>query len=266
MAQDSRVFIYNDHGNVIADGHYHETIAELINQESFIGVIKEGSIDETVNVPVNSVGSIRVYQTVLAYLKYLKETNDTLLEDSSQATMKKVNVHFANGASMALNCVFDIRLIDGWTAMTCYDISGIIFTHLMPPKSISNFETSYYEDENECPIAKKMVWLLDKELIEKFIKKYESESTEKKDTFINGFKSWLIGIGIKPFEFVFGLSNSLYILSKDEDRDEYIKDINKFCEDIIDTVKENTEDIVETTETAESTDAESAVKDDTVEE
>lgn len=267
MAQDAKVFIYNEHGKVIADGHYYETIKELINQESFIGVVKEGSIDETVNVPVNSVGSIRVYQTVLAYLKYLKETNDVLLEDSSQATMKKVNVHFANGATMALNCVFDIHLIDGWTAMTCYDTSGIIFTHLMPPKSISNFETSYYEDENECPIAKKMVWLLDKELIEKFIKKYESEPTEKKDSFINEFKSWLIGVGIKPLEFVFGLSNSLYILSEDEDRDEYIKDINKFCEDIINTVKENTEDIVETAEdTTESTDAESAAKDDTVEE
>lgn len=266
MAQDSRVFIYNDHGNVIADGHYHETIEELINQESFIGVVKEGSIDETVNVPVNSVGSIRVYQTVLAYLKYLKETNDALLEDSSQTTMKKVNVHFANGATMALNCVFDVRLIDGWTAMTCYDTSGIIFTHLMPPKSISNFETSYYEGKNECPIAEKMVWLLDKELIEKFIKKYESESAEKKDPFINEFKSWLIGIGIKPLEFVFGLSNSLYILSEDKDRDEYIKDINAFCEDIIDIVKENTEDIVETTEDTESTDTETAAKDDTVEE
>lgn len=267
MAQDSRVFIYNEHGSVIADGHYHETIEELINQESFIGVVKEGSIDETVNVPVNSVGSIRVYQTVLAYLKYLKETNDALLEDSSQATMGKVNVHFANGATMGLNCVFDVRLIDGWTAMTCYDTSGIIFTHLMPPKSISNFETSHYEDENECPIAEKMVWLLDKELIEKFIKKYESESAEKKDTFINEFKSWLIGIGIKPLEFVFGLSNSLYILSEDEDRDEYIKAINTFCEDIINIVTENTEDIVEKTEdTAESTDKETAAKDDTVEE
>lgn len=267
MAQDSRVFIYNEHGSVIADGHYHETIEELINQESFIGVVKEGSIDETVNVPVNSVGSIRVYQTVLAYLKYLKETNDALLEDSSQATMEKVNVHFANGATMGLNCVFDVRLIDGWTAMTCYDTSGIIFTHLMPPKSISNFETSHYEDKNECPIAEKMVWLLDKELIEKFIKKYESESTEKKDNFINEFKSWLIGIGIKPLEFVFGLSNSLYILSEDEDRDEYIKAINTFCEDIIDVVTENTEDIVEKTEdTAESTDKETADKDDTVEE
>lgn len=266
MAQDSRVFIYNEHGSVIADGHYHETIKELINQESFIGVVKEGSIDETVNVPVNSVGSIRVYQTVLAYLKYLKETNDALLEDSSQATMEKVNVHFANGATMGLNCVFDVRLIDGWTAMTCYDTSGIIFTHLMPPKSISNFETSHYEDKNECPIAEKMVWLLDKELIEKFIKKYESESAEKKNTFINEFKSWLIGIGIKPLEFVFGLSNSLYILSEDEDRDEYIKAINTFCEDIIDVVTENTEDIVETSDNAESTDAEPAAKDDTVEE
>lgn len=266
MAQDSRVFIYNEHGSVIADGHYHETIKELINQESFIGVVKEGSIDETVNVPVNSVGSIRVYQTVLAYLKYLKETNDALLEDSSKATMEKVNVHFANGATMGLNCVFDVRLIDGWTAMTCYDTSGIIFTHLMPPKSISNFETSHYEDKNECPIAEKMVWLLDKELIEKFIKKYESESAEKKNTFINEFKSWLIGIGIKPLEFVFGLSNSLYILSEDEDRDEYIKAINTFCEDIIDVVTENTEDIVETSDNAESTDAEPAVKDDTVEE
>lgn len=245
MAQDARVFIYNDQGKVIADGHYFGTIDELVNKTDFITVTKDGTADETVNVPVNAVGSIRVYQTVLAYIKYLKDTHDVLLEDSRRAVMAKVNVNFANGASMALNCVFNVRLVDGWTAMTCYDASGVIFTHLMPPKSISNFETSYYEDKNECPIAEKMIWLLDKELIEKFITKYEnnmyeSDSDENKD-FISEFKSWLIGVGIKPLEFVFGLSNSIYVIDEEKDRDTYIKDINKLCESIIEETTETVE-------------------------
>ena len=238
MAQDARVFIYNDQGKVIADGHYFGTIDELVNKTDFITVTKDGTADETVNVPVNAVGSIRVYQTVLAYMQSLKLANDTLLEDSRRAIMSKVNVNFANGAGMPLDLVFDVRLINGWTSMTCYDISGIIFTHLMPPKSISNFETSYYEDKNECPIAEKMIWLLDKDLIEKFIEKYETN--EKKDTFSNEFKEWLIGIGIKPIEFVFGLSSSIYVIDESKDRDEYIKDINKLCESII---EDNTETV-----------------------
>ena len=238
MAQDARVFIYNDQGKVIADGHYFGTIDELVNKTDFITVTKDGTADETVNVPVNAVGSIRVYQTVLAYMQSLKLANDTLLEDSRRAIMSKVNVNFANGAGMPLDLVFDIRLINGWTSMTCYDVSGIIFTHLMPPKSISNFETSYYEDKNECPIAEKMIWLLDKDLIEKFIEKYETN--EKKDTFSNEFKDWLIGIGIKPIEFVFGLSSSIYVIDESKDRDEYIKDINKLCESII---EDNTETV-----------------------
>ena len=238
MAQDARVFIYNDQGKVIADGHYFGTIDELVNKTDFITVTKDGTADETVNVPVNVVGSIRVYQTVLAYMQSLKLANDTLLEDSRRAIMSKVNVNFANGAGMPLDLVFDVRLINGWTSMTCYDVSGIIFTHLMPPKSISNFETSYYEDKNECPIAEKMIWLLDKDLIEKFIEKYETN--EKKDTFSNEFKEWLIGIGIKPIEFVFGLSSSIYVIDESKDRDEYIKDINKLCESII---EDNTETV-----------------------
>lgn len=238
MAQDARVFIYNDQGKVIADGRYFGTIEELVNKTDFITVTKDGTTDETVNVPVNAIGSIRVYQTVLAYLQSLKLANDTLLEDSRRAIMSKVNVNFANGAGMPLDLVFDVRLINGWTSMTCYDTSGIIFTHLMPPKSISNFETSYYEDINECPIAEKMIWLLDKDLIEKFIKKYESDLYEKKDTFSNEFKEWLIAIGVKPIEFVFGLSSSIYVIDESKDRDEYIKDINKLCESII---EENTE-------------------------
>ena len=238
MAQDARVFIYNDQGNVIADGHYFGTIDELVNKTDFVTVTKDGTTDETVNVPVNAVGSIRVYQTVLAYMQSLKLANDTLLEDSRRAIMSKVNVNFANGAGMPLDLVFDVRLINGWTSMTCYDVSGIIFTHLMPPKSISNFETSYYEDKNECPIAEKMIWLLDKDLIEKFIEKYETN--EKKDTFSNEFKEWLIGIGIKPIEFVFGLSSSIYVIDESKDRDEYIKDINKLCESII---EDNTETV-----------------------
>lgn len=238
MAQDARVFIYNDQGKVIADGHYFGTIDELVNKTDFITVTKDGTADETVNVPVNAVGSIRVYQTVLAYMQSLKLANDTLLEDSRRAIMSKVNVNFANGAGMPLDLVFDVRLINGWTSMTCYDVSGIIFTHLMPPKSISNFETSYYEDKNECPIAEKMIWLLDKDLIEKFIEKYETN--EKKDTFSNEFKEWLIGIGIKPIEFVFGLSSSIYVIDESKDRDEYIKDINKLCESII---EDNTETV-----------------------
>ena len=238
MAQDARVFIYNDQGKVIADGHYFGTIDELVNKTDFITVTKDGTADETVNVPVNAVGSIRVYQTVLAYMQSLKLANDTLLEDSRRAIMSKVNVNFANGAGMPLDLVFDVRLINGWTSMTCYDVSGIIFTHLMPPKSISNFETSYYEDKNECPIAEKMIWLLDKDLIEKFIEKYETN--EKKDTFSNEFKDWLIGIGIKPIEFVFGLSSSIYVIDESKDRDEYIKDINKLCESII---EDNTETV-----------------------
>lgn len=240
MAQDARVFIYNDQGKVIADGHYFGTIDELVNKTDFITVTKDGTADETVNVPVNAVGSIRVYQTVLAYMQSLKLANDTLLEDSRRAIMSKVNVNFANGAGMPLDLVFDVRLINGWTSMTCYDVSGIIFTHLMPPKSISNFETSYYEDINECPIAEKMIWLLDKDLIEKFIKRYESDLYEKKDTFSNEFKEWLIGIGIKPIEFVFGLSSSIYVIDESKDRDEYIKDINKLCESII---EDNTETV-----------------------
>lgn len=240
MAQDARVFIYNDQGKVIADGHYFGTIDELVNKTDFITVTKDGTDDETVNVPVNAVGSIRVYQTVLAYMQSLKLANDTLLEDSRRAIMSKVNVNFANGAGMPLDLVFDVRLINGWTSMTCYDVSGIIFTHLMPPKSISNFETSYYEDINECPIAEKMIWLLDKDLIEKFIKRYESDLYEKKDTFSNEFKEWLIGIGIKPIEFVFGLSSSIYVIDESKDRDEYIKDINKLCESII---EDNTETV-----------------------
>ena len=238
MAQDARVFIYNDQGKVIADGHYFGTIDELVNKTDFITVTKDGTADETVNVPVNAVGSIRIYQTVLAYMQSLKLANDTLLEDSRRAIMSKVNVNFANGAGMPLDLVFDVRLINGWTSMTCYDVSGIIFTHLMPPKSISNFETSYYEDKNECPIAEKMIWLLDKDLIEKFIEKYETN--EKKDTFSNEFKEWLIGIGIKPIEFVFGLSSSIYVIDESKDRDEYIKDINKLCESII---EDNTETV-----------------------
>ena len=238
MAQDARVFIYNDQGKVIADGHYFGTIDELVNKTDFITVTKDGTADETVNVPVNAVGSIRVYQTVLAYMQSLKLANDTLLEDSRRAIMSKVNVNFANGAGMPLDLVFDVRLINGWTSMTCYDVSGIIFTHLMPPKSISNFETSYYEDKNECPISEKMIWLLDKDLIEKFIEKYETN--EKKDTFSNEFKEWLIGIGIKPIEFVFGLSSSIYVIDESKDRDEYIKDINKLCESII---EDNTETV-----------------------
>ena len=238
MAQDARVFIYNDQGKVIADGHYFGTIDELVNKTDFITVTKDGTADETVNVPVNAVGSIRVYQTVLAYMQSLKLANDTLLEDSRRAIMSKVNVNFANGAGMPLDLVFDVRLINGWTSMTCYDVSGIIFTHLMPPKSISNFETSYYEDKNECPIAEKMIWLLDKDLIEKFIEKYETN--EKKDTFSNEFKEWLISIGIKPIEFVFGLSSSIYVIDESKDRDEYIKDINKLCESII---EDNTETV-----------------------
>ena len=238
MAQDARVFIYNDQGKVIADGHYFGNIDELVNKTDFITVTKDGTADETVNVPVNAVGSIRVYQTVLAYMQSLKLANDTLLEDSRRAIMSKVNVNFANGAGMPLDLVFDVRLINGWTSMTCYDVSGIIFTHLMPPKSISNFETSYYEDKNECPIAEKMIWLLDKDLIEKFIEKYETN--EKKDTFSNEFKEWLIGIGIKPIEFVFGLSSSIYVIDESKDRDEYIKDINKLCESII---EDNTETV-----------------------
>ena len=238
MAQDARVFIYNDQGKVIADGHYFGTIDELVNKTDFITVTKDGTADETVNVPVNAVGSIRVYQTVLAYMQSLKLANDTLLEDSRRAIMSKVNVNFANGAGMPLDLVFDVRLINGWTSMTCYDVSGIIFTHLMPPKSISNFETSYYEDKNECPIAEKMIWLLDKDLIEKFIEKYETN--EKKDTFGNEFKEWLIGIGIKPIEFVFGLSSSIYVIDESKDRDEYIKYINKLCESII---EDNTETV-----------------------
>lgn len=238
MAQDARVFIYNDQGKVIADGHYFGTIDELVNKTDFITVTKDGTADETVNVPVNAVGSIRVYQTVLAYMQSLKLANDTLLEDSRRAIMSKVNVNFANGAGMPLDLVFDVRLINGWTSMTCYDVSDIIFTHLMPPKSISNFETSYYEDKNECPIAEKMIWLLDKDLIEKFIEKYETN--EKKDTFSNEFKEWLIGIGIKPIEFVFGLSSSIYVIDESKDRDEYIKDINKLCESII---EDNTETV-----------------------
>ena len=238
MAQDARVFIYNDQGKVIADGHYFGTIDELVNKTDFITVTKDGTADETVNVPVNAVGSIRVYQTVLAYMQSLKLANDTLLEDSRRAIMSKVNVNFANGAGMPLDLVFDVRLINGWTSMTCYDVSGIIFTHLMPPKSISNFETSYYEDKNECPIAEKMIWLLDKDLIEKFIEKYETN--EKKDTFSNEFKEWLIGIGIKPIEFVFGLSSSIYVIDESKDSDEYIKDINKLCESII---EDNTETV-----------------------
>ena len=240
MAQDARVFIYNDQGKVIADGRYFGTIEELVNKTDFITVTKDGTTDETVNVPVNAIGSIRVYQTVLAYLQSLKLANDTLLEDSRRAIMSKVNVNFANGAGMSLDLVFDVRLINGWTSMTCYDTSGIIFTHLMPPKSISNFETSYYEDTNECPIAEKMIWLLDKDLIEKFIKSYESDIYEKKDTFSNEFKQWLIDNGVKPIEFVFGLSSSIYIIDESKDRDEYIKDINKLCESII---EENTETI-----------------------
>ncbi len=245
MAQDARVFIYNDQGKVIADGHYFGTIDELVNKTDFVTVTKDGTADETVNVPVNAVGSIRVYQTVLAYIKYLKDTHDVLLEDSRRAIMAKVNVNFANGASMPLDCVFNVRLVDGWTAMTCYDVSGVIFTHLIPPKSISNFETSYYEDKNECPIAEKMIWLLDKELIEKFITKYEndmyeSESDGSKD-FIDEFKSWLIGVGIKPLEFVFGLSNSIYVIDEEKDRDTYIKDINKLCESIIEETTETVE-------------------------
>ena len=236
MAQDAKVFIYNEHGKVIADGRYFGTVEELVNKTDFITVTKEGTTGETINVPVNAVGSIRVYQTMLAYMQSLKAANDTLLEDSSRAIMSKVNVNFANGASMPLNLVFDVRLINGWTSMTCYEASGIIFTHLIPPKSISNFETSYYEDINECPIAKKMIWLLDKDLIEKFIKNYETN--DKEDTFSNEFKEWIIGIGIKPIEFVFGLSTSIYVIDDSEDRDEYIKDINKLCESII---EENTE-------------------------
>ena len=239
MAQDARVFIYNDQGKVIADGHYFGTIDELVNKTDFITVTKDGTADETVNVPVNAVGSIRIYQTVLAYMQSLKLANDTLLEDSRRAIMSKVNVNFANGAGMPLDLVFDVRLINGWTSMTCYDVSGIIFTHLMPPKSISNFETSYYEDKNECPIAEKMIWLLDKDLIEKFIEKYETN--EKKDTFSNEFKEWLIGIGIKPIEFVFGLSSSIYVIDEEKDRDTYIKDINKLCESIIEETTETVE-------------------------
>ena len=240
MAQDARVFIYNDQGKVIADGRYFGTIEELVNKTDFITVTKDGATDETVNVPVNAIGSIRVYQTVLAYLHSLKLANDTLLEDSRRAIMSKVNVNFANGAGMPLDLVFDVRLINGWTSMTCYDTSGIIFTHLMPPKSISNFETSYYEDTNECPIAEKMIWLLDKDLIEKFIKRYESDLYEKKDIFSNEFKQWLIDTGVKPIEFVFGLSSSIYVIDESKDRDKYIKDINKLCESII---EENTETV-----------------------
>lgn len=236
------VFAYNLKGKVIARGRVDGVAKSILNntkEKPFISFKSVEDENKIVNVPIDSIGAIRVLQTEANFISTVKTYYPKFIEQNKNNELKGVTVMQCDNGKVVLPMVIDIESVDCWTVFTCYDnFEQFIYT-VAVPSGVMNYFTVERYDLNSCPIKNRFVNLFDENLLMDIIKKY-NESEEKPDAFKKFLADSIISKTMIPMELVYGISSHIYIFddASGEVKQEYVDAISKYADEAISVATE----------------------------
>lgn len=236
------VFAYNLKGEVIARGRADGATKSILNntkEKPFVSFKSVEDENKIVNVPVESIGAIRVLQTEANFISTVKTYYPKFIEQNKNNELKGVTIMQCDNGKVVLPMVLDIESVDGWTVFTCYDNAEQFIYTVAVPFGVMNYFTTERYDLNSCPIKNRFVNLFDENLLMDIIKKY-NESEEKPDGFKKFFADSIISKTMIPIELVYGISSHIYILddTNGDVKQEYVDAISKYADEAISVATE----------------------------